>query len=83
MDLIKKADFYKALSQEVRLWILDFLLKGPNCICKISEHVKKDQSVVFRHIQILKKAGIIETYKVKSSLYCKINSKEKTEKLLI
>lgn len=82
MNLIKKAEFYKALSLDVRLTILEFLLKGPCCICNISKHINKDQSVTFRHIQILKNVGLLETYKEKLFLYCKLVNKTKVEELI-
>ena len=82
MDLDKTAEFHKALSLTVRLEILKFLLKEPCCICHISKHINKDQSVTFRHIQILKNVGLVETYKEKSFLYCKIVNKEEVEGII-
>lgn len=83
-DLKEKAKFFKALSEEVRLKILKHLLgQGMDCVCNISSKMKKDQSVIFRHILILKDAGIIETEKRNKFLFCKIKNKEKIKKFLM
>lgn len=80
----RKANFYRALSEPVRLQILDILVKKKKCICicELSDLVKKDQSVVFRHVQLLKELGIIETKKERCFLLCCINDKKKAKKYL-
>lgn len=54
-----KAKIFKALSDPVRLSILDFLRDGEKCVCEIVPHVKLIQPVVSRHLKILKDCGII------------------------
>jgi ArsR family transcriptional regulator len=54
-----KAKIFKALSDPVRLDILDFLRNGEKCVCKIVPHVKLIQPVVSRHLKILKDCGIV------------------------
>jgi len=54
-----KAKIFKALSDPVRLHILDFLRDGEKCVCKIVPHVKLIQPVVSRHLKILKDCGIV------------------------
>jgi len=54
-----KAKIFKALSDPVRLNILDFLKNGEKCVCEIVPHVKLIQPVVSRHLKILKDCGII------------------------
>lgn len=83
MNIEKKARFYHALGDKTRLSIIEYLLKRQcECICHIAEHVKKDQSTVFRHIEILKNAGLIETKKEDKFLFCCIKDKEKIKKIL-
>ena len=55
-----KAKVFKALSDPVRLNILDFLRDGEKCVCEIVPHVKRIQPVVSRHLKILKDCGIIK-----------------------
>jgi len=58
-----KAKIFKALSDPVRLDILDFLRDGEKCVCVIVPHVKLIQPVVSRHLKILKECGIIKDRK--------------------
>ena len=58
-----KAKIFKALSDPVRLDILDFLRDGEKCVCKIVPHVKLIQPVVSRHLKILKDCGILRDRK--------------------
>jgi ArsR family transcriptional regulator len=55
-----KAKIFKALSDPVRLDILDFLRDGEKCVCKITPHVKLIQPAVSRHLKILKDCGIVK-----------------------
>lgn len=60
MENIKfKAKVFKALSDPVRLDILEFLRDGEKCVCMIVPHVKLIQPVVSRHLKILKECGIV------------------------
>ena len=54
-----KAKLFKALSDSVRIDILEFLRDGEKCVCEIIPHVKLIQPVVSRHLRILKESGIV------------------------
>ena len=54
-----KAKIFKALSDPVRLDIIEFLRDGEKCVCDIVPHVKRIQPVVSRHLKILKECGIV------------------------
>jgi ArsR family transcriptional regulator len=55
-----KAKIFKALSDPVRLDILDFLREGEKCVCVIVPHVKLIQPVVSRHLKTLRDSGMIK-----------------------
>ena len=83
MNIEQKSRFYHALGDQTRLKIIEYLLKSKcKCICHLADYVKKDQSTVFRHIEILKNADIVETKKEDKFLWCCIKNKEKLKKLL-
>lgn len=83
MKTEQKARFYHALGDKTRLKIMEYLLKEQcKCICHIAKYAKKDQSTVFRHIEILKNEGLIETKKENKFLFCCIKDKEKIKRLL-
>jgi DNA-binding transcriptional ArsR family regulator len=55
-----KAKIFKALSDPVRLDILEFLRDEEKCVCKITPHVNLIQPAVSRHLKILKDCGIVK-----------------------
>ena len=54
-----KAKLFKALSDPVRIEILEFLRDGEKCVCEIIPHVKLIQPVVSRDLKILKEVGVV------------------------
>lgn len=58
-----RAKVFKALSDPVRLQILDFLRDGEKCVCEIIPHVGLIQPVVSRHLKILKDSGLLKDKK--------------------
>jgi DNA-binding transcriptional ArsR family regulator len=58
-----KAKIFKALSDPVRLDILEFLRDGEKCVCEIIPHVSLIQPIVSRHLKILKDCGVIRARK--------------------
>lgn len=53
----------KALSDETRLRILDFLRNGEKCVCKIIPFTGKSQPTVSMHLRVLKEAGLLKERK--------------------
>ncbi len=70
---------FKALSDETRLKILEFLLDGEKCVCEIVPHVKRTQSTVSIQMAKLKAAGIVSSRRSGKSVYYKISNKKITE----
>jgi len=58
-----KAKFFKALSDPVRIELLDFLRDGEKCVCEIIPHLGLVQPVVSRHLKILKGSGLVRCRK--------------------
>jgi DNA-binding transcriptional ArsR family regulator len=51
----------KALSDETRLKIVEFLLDGEKCVCEIFPYVKRTQSTVSSQLGKLEDAGILKS----------------------
>ncbi|MDF2678006.1 MAG: putative transcriptional regulator [Bacillota bacterium] len=66
-------DILKALADETRLRIISQMFKGEMCVCEIEECLGLTQSNVSRHLNVLKKAGIFESYKTAQWTYYKIS----------
>ncbi len=59
-----RSEVAKALSHPLRLEIVDMLEGAEFCVSELEEEiVDASQSVISRHLSILKKAGIIESRK--------------------
>jgi ArsR family transcriptional regulator, arsenate/arsenite/antimonite-responsive transcriptional repressor len=58
------AQYYKALSEEVRLRIIMLLTHGELCVCDIMEILDQPQSKISRHLSYLKNSGIITAQRV-------------------
>lgn len=66
----KKAEVFKALSNPVRLDIIDLLIEGEKCVCEVHEALKKyEQPYVSKSLQKLKSAGLIKDRKEGSNVY--------------
>lgn len=63
----------KALADETRLRILSQLLKSEMCVCEIEHCLKLTQSNASRHLTVLKKAGVLSSYKKAQWTYFKMS----------
>jgi len=68
-------DILKALADDTRLRILSQILKGEMCVCEIEECLGLTQSNASRHLTVLKKAGILDSYKTAQWTYYKMSDK--------
>lgn len=59
----------KALADETRLKIVEFLLDGEKCVCEIFPHVKRTQSTTSIQLDVLRKAGILDSRKDGKKVY--------------
>jgi len=59
-----KAKVFNALSDPVRLEILEYLREGEKCVCEIIPQVGLIQPVVSRHLKILKDCGLVKHRKI-------------------
>ncbi len=58
-----KARLFKALSDPLRLQIVEFLRGGEKCVCEIFLHIEVAQPLASRHLKILKDCGLIRDRK--------------------
>lgn len=66
-------ELFKALADETRLRILSQLLKNEMCVCEIEEALGLTQSNASRHMSVLKRAGILESYKTAQWTYYRMS----------
>ena len=65
----------KAMADETRFTILDFLLNGEKCVCEIFPYVKRTQSTVSIHLGNLEDAGILASRREGKKIFYKIKDK--------
>jgi DNA-binding transcriptional ArsR family regulator len=58
-----KAKVFYALSDHIRLEILEYLRNGEKCVCEIVPYLNLLQPVISRHLKILKDSGLIKCRK--------------------
>lgn len=69
----KKAEIFKALSNPVRLEIIETLLDGEKCVCEIIKDLNKyEQPHISKSLTNLKKVGLIEDRKEGLKVFYKL-----------
>ncbi len=63
-DAAKVAKVFKALCDETRVSIVQFLQSGEKCACNISEELDIGQSKLSYHMKILCESGLVESWYV-------------------
>ncbi|HDP34816.1 MAG TPA: ArsR family transcriptional regulator [Candidatus Hydrogenedentes bacterium] len=54
-----RAAVFKALGHPTRIFIVQELSKGEECVCRLTEKIGADISTVSKHLNVLKAAGIV------------------------
>jgi len=60
---------FKALCDETRLKVVEFLLNGEKCVCEIVPFAKRAQSTVSIQLAKLESLGIVESRREGKSIY--------------
>lgn len=66
---------FKALGDETRLQIVEFLLFEEQCACDFTQCINKDQTTVSRHLKILVESGLLISKKNGRNIIYKIKDK--------
>lgn len=65
-DAIELAEAFKALSDPIRLRLLNLIATGDNgeaCVCDLTEAVERSQPTVSHHLKVLRDAGLVTATK--------------------
>lgn len=76
-DLVEVFDsqFFKAMAEPARIDILKFLLvNGRSDVATVAKSIKKDRSVISRHLHHLLEAGLLKHEKVSRNSYFEIDA---------
>ena len=75
MTMGKDIELLKALADETRFKIVEFLLGGEKCVCEIFPYVKRTQSTVSIHLGNLEDGGVLESRRDGKKIFYKIKDK--------
>ncbi len=67
-----RAAIFKALGHPTRVFLVQELSKGEDCVCRLTEKVGADMSTVSKHLSILKNAGIVSDDKRGLQVYYRL-----------
>jgi DNA-binding transcriptional ArsR family regulator len=59
----KKAEILKAIAQPTRLKILELLKDRERCVCEIYPALEQEQPNISKHLNFMKRAGILDSRK--------------------
>lgn len=71
-----KADFLKALAHPTRLRIIEYLKKDESSVGTIGSALLIEQSVLSKHLLLLKQAGILTSRQQKTTVYYRVKGEE-------
>ena len=74
-DCASTAKVFKALCDETRVSIIQFLGSGEKCACHISEELDIAQSKLSYHMKILCESGLVESWYVGKWTHYQISKK--------
>lgn len=67
-----RALVFKALGHPTRVFLVQELSKGEECVCRLTEKVGADMSTVSKHLSILKNAGVVSDEKRGLQVYYRL-----------
>jgi len=67
-----RAKVMKAMAHPSRLMVIDELSRGERCVCDLQELIGHDMSTVSKHLNVLKKAGLVEDERRGKNIYYRL-----------
>jgi ArsR family transcriptional regulator len=66
--------FAQALADETRWRIVQLILDAPMCVCELADILKMPQSSVSSHVQVIKKAGMLDSERCEKWIYYRVTA---------
>lgn len=64
--------FAQALADETRWRIVELIFNEPMCVCELADILEMPQSSVSSHVQVIKKAGLLESERCEKWIYYRV-----------
>jgi DNA-binding transcriptional ArsR family regulator len=78
-----KADLFKALGHPARVRVLELLAEGERSMGELAEEAGLELSHLSQHVTVLRRAGIVDSRRVKSSVICSLRDPQTAELLAV
>ncbi len=72
MSMQEAAKFAQSLSDETRWRVVALLWDQPLCVCELADILQMPQSSVSSHIQVLRRAGLLESERREKWVYYRV-----------
>lgn len=76
-----KADLFKALAHPARVRVLELLAEGERTMGELAEGAGLELSHLSHQVTILRRAGIVDSHRVRSSVVCTLHDPQAAELL--
>ena len=78
-----KAELFKALAHPARIRVLEFLVEGERSVAELLPLVGIEASHLSQQLAVLRRAGLVDTRKERSSVYYSIRDKDLVKLLAV
>ncbi len=78
-----KADLFKALAHPARVRVLELLAEGEHTIGELAEQAGLELSHLSQQVTVLRRAGIVDSRRVKSTVTCSLRDPQTAELLAV
>ena len=78
-----KAELFKALAHPARVLVLELLAEGDHSIGQLAEQSGLELSHLSQHVTVLRRAGIVDSRRVKNTVICTLRDPLTAELLAV
>lgn len=78
-----KAELFKALAHPVRVQVLELLADGEHTMGELAEQTGLEPSHLSQHVTVLRRAGIVDSRRVRTSVICVLRDPQTAELLAV
>ncbi|MEO6204391.1 MAG: metalloregulator ArsR/SmtB family transcription factor [Mycobacteriales bacterium] len=78
-----KADLFKALAHPARIRVLEFLAERERTVGELAELTQMEMSHLSQQVTVLRRAGIVDSRRVKSTVICWLRDPQTAELLAV
>jgi DNA-binding transcriptional ArsR family regulator len=78
-----KAELFKALAHPARVRVLELLAEGEHTMGELAEQSGLELSHLSQHVTVLRRAGIVDSRRVKNTVVCTLRDRQTAELLAV